>query len=144
MAIGMNLSPAAYATKRASDKLFGFPIRSKLFPGEDQFFKDRPEVTGMAAEDDSIILNPYSSLSKREQGFVAQNEALRLKMRKDDFDPKIQLTDEQQGFFKGTEYASDPRSMRQTILARIYSGDPSAKATGEQKKVLQQYLSNNR
>ena len=50
MAIGANLSTAAYANKRANEKLFGFPIRSKLFPGEDKFFRSRPEVTGMAAK----------------------------------------------------------------------------------------------
>ena len=144
MAVGMNLSPAAYATKRANDKLFGFRIRTKLSPGEDKFFKGRPEVTGMAAEDNTIILNPYSSLSKKEQGFVAQNEALRLKMRKDDFDPKFEVTDEQKAFFEGTEYASDPKAMRQTVLGRIYGGDPSAMATPEQRKALQQYLSNGR
>ena len=134
------MTPQQYAQKRASDKMFGFKIRSKLFPGEDEFFRSRPEVTGMAAEDDSIILNPYSSLSKKEQGLVAQNEALRLKMRKDNFAPEFSVTPEQIKFFEGTEYADNPQAMRQTILARIYSGDPSARATEEQIAALKDYL----
>jgi len=135
-----NKTTQEYAQKRASDKMFGFKIRTKLFPGEDEFFRSRPEVTGMAAEDDSIILNPYSSLSKKEQGLVAQNEALRLKMRKDNFAPKFSVTPEQIKFFEGTEYADNPQAMRQTILARIYSGDPSARATEEQIAALKDYL----
>jgi hypothetical protein len=101
----------------------------------------RPEVAGMAAEDNTIILNPYSSLSKKQLGAVAENEALRLKMRQDKFVPDFEITPEQSKFFEGTEYAKDKPAMKQTILARIYSGDPSAKATTEQKKILQEYLS---
>jgi hypothetical protein len=135
-----NKTPQQYAQQRASDKLFGFKIRTKLFPGEDKFFKNRPEVTGMAAEDDTIILNPYSKLSKKNLGLVAQNEALRLKMRTENFTPNIDVTDEQKDFFKGTEYENNPQAMRQTIFARIYSGDPSAMATPEQIQALKDYL----
>ena len=139
-----NKTPKEFAQQRTSDKLFGFKIRTKLFPGEDKFFSDRKEVAGMAAEDDTIILNPYSSLSKQQLGSVAQNEALRLKMRKEDFTPSIDITDKQKAFFKGTEYEKKPKEMRQTIFARIYSGDPSAMATPEQKQSFKEYLSNGR
>ena len=135
------MTPDEYANKRASDKLFGFPIREKLYPGEDQFFLDRPEVAGMAAEDNTIILNPYSSLSRKRLGAVAENEALRLKMRQDEFVPEFDVTPDQVKFFEGTEYADNPTAMKQTILARVYSGDPSAKATPEQKQALKEYLS---
>jgi hypothetical protein len=137
-----NMTPQQYANQRASDKMFGKKIRSKLFPGEDEFFRSRPEVAGMAAEDGFVILNPYSSLSKKELSAVAQNEALRLKMREDDFDPQFDLTEDQLKFFKGTEYEKNPKAIRQTVLARIYSGDPSAMATPEQRKALKQYVSN--
>ena len=135
------MTPGEYANKRASDKLFGFPIREKLYPGEDQFFSDRPEVAGMAAEDNTIILNPYSPLSKKQLGAVAENEAIRLKMRQDEFDPEFEVTPDQVKFFEGTEYADNPTEMKQTILARVYSGDSSAKATPEQKQALKEYLS---
>ncbi len=130
-----------YARKRASKKLFGFQIREKLYPREDEFFMKRPEVAGMAAEDNTIILNPYSALSKKQLGAVAENEALRLKMRQDEFVPEFEVTPDQVKFFEGTEYADDPTAMKQTILARVYSGDSSAKATPAQKKVLKEYLS---
>tara|TARA_R100000353_G_scaffold109046_2_gene78335 strand:- start:1022 stop:1447 length:426 start_codon:yes stop_codon:yes gene_type:complete len=135
-----NKSVSEYANQRANDKLFGFKIRKKLFSGEDAFFKNRPEVTGMAAEDGKIILNPYSKLNPQQFNMVAMNEALRLKMRKDGFNPKFTITDEQKKFFKGTEYQDKPDFIRKTILARIYSGDNSAKATEEQRSVLKKYL----
>ena len=37
------------------------------------------------------------------------------------------LTKAQKSMFIGTEYEKDPLSAKQTILARILSGDPSAK-----------------
>ena len=134
------MTPQELAKKRASDKLFGKQIRTKLFQGEDDFFKERPEVAGMAAEDGFIILNPYSKLSKKELSSVAQNEALRLRMREDDFNPNFKITPKQKSFFQGTEYEGNPTAIRQTILARIYSGDPSAMATDEQRATLKKYL----
>ena len=135
------MNAGEYANKRASDKLFGFSIRQKLYPGEDKFFSDRPEVAGMAAEDNTIILNPYSKLSKKQLGAVAENESLRLKMRQDKFVPDIKITPHQAKFFDGTEYANNQQAIKQTILARVYSGDSSAQATPEQKKALREYLS---
>lgn len=136
-----NKSVSEYADQRVDEKLFGFKIRNKLFPGEDAFFKNRPEITGMAAGDGKIILNPYSKLSKQSFFSVAMNEALRLKMRKDNYNPpKFAITDKQKKFFEGTEYEDNPKFMRETILARIYSGDPSAMATEEQRSELKKYL----
>ena len=91
-------------------------------------------------EDGSIILNPYSPLDKKSLSAVAKNEALRLKMHRDEFIPDIKITPEQRRFFKGTEYATNQQAMKQTILARIYSGDPSARATKEQEDALGEYL----
>lgn len=98
------------------------PYKSEL-----EFFKKRPEVAGMATEDNKIILNPYSQNTKKEQAAVAQNEALRLFMKVTKVSPDFELTKEQQDFFKKTEYGSNPEAAKQTILARILSGDPSAK-----------------
>ena len=110
-----------------------------LEEGELDFFKKRPEVAGMATDDNKIILNPFSKNSPAEQQAVAQNEALRLFMRQQGIKPKFKLTDEQKEFFKGTEYEKDPSAANQTILARILTGDPSAKnATPEQIKAAQE------
>lgn len=120
--------------------MFGKKIRKELYEGEDQFFQNRPEVAGMAAEDGAVILNPYSKLSTAQKQLVAKNEALRLKMMDEKFTPEIDITEEQLAFFKGTEYENNHEAIRQTIFARIYSGDPSAKATKEQKSALNKYL----
>tara|TARA_R110000782_G_C14528698_1_gene382076 strand:- start:56 stop:484 length:429 start_codon:yes stop_codon:yes gene_type:complete len=136
-----NKSVSEYANQRANNKkLFGFEIRNKLHDGEDSFFKANRKVAGMASEDGKIILNPYSKLSQQQSNAVAMNEALRLKMRKDNFEPKFAITDEQKKFFKGTAYQDKPEFIRKTILGRIYSGDPSAMATEEQRSVLDKYL----
>lgn len=105
-------------------KMYGMrtPYKSEL-----DFFKGRPEVAGMATEDNKIILNPFSSLSPQEKMAVAKNEALRIYMRLNDVSPAFDLTKAQKSMFMGTEYEKDPLSAKQTILARILSGDPSAK-----------------
>jgi hypothetical protein len=108
------------------------------YEGELSFFKKRPEVAGMATEDNKIILNPYSKLSKDELQSVARNEALRLFMKTTKMQPEFELTKEQQNFFKNTEYEKNPEAARQTILSRILTGDPSAKtATPEQLQAAQ-------
>jgi len=107
--------------------------------GELDFFKKKPNVAGMATDDNKIILNPYSKNTPAEQQAVAQNEALRLFMNKTNFTSDFDLTDEQKEFFKGSAYAKNPDAARQTILARILTGDPSAKnATPEQIKAAQE------
>lgn len=98
------------------------PYKSEL-----TFFKERPEVAGMATEDNKIILNPFSTLSPQEKMAVAKNEALRIYMRQNEINPNFDLTGSQQKMFAGTEYEKDPISAKQSILARILSGDPSAK-----------------
>ena len=105
-------------------KMYG--IR-KPYESEIKFFKDRPEVGGMATEDNKIILNPFTTLSPSEKSAVARNEAIRLYMRQNEIAPEFDLTKSQQKMFMGTEYEKDPVSAKQSILARILSGDPSAK-----------------
>ncbi len=103
-----------------------YGIRSP-FKGELDFFRERPEVAGMATEDAKIILNPFSSLSDKEKRSVAINEAIRLYMKDNEVQPDFELTDEQKKLFEGTEYAADEAAAKQSILARILSGDPSAR-----------------
>ena len=108
-------------------------LREKLFQGEDDYFKDNPNVAGMAAEDNKVILNPYSKNSKEEQGAVYSNELSRIAMRMSKDKPTFALTPEQVEQFRGTSYEGNDNAMRQTIAARIYSNDPSAgRPTDEQ------------
>jgi hypothetical protein len=90
---------------------------------------------GMAADDDMVILNPYSTLNEREKQAVLMNEAARVHMRKRNIEPpRYDLTPEQTEAFKNYG-GGDADAMRQTLAARILSGDPSAgKATPEQQE----------
>ena len=119
-------------------EIAGIPHREKLFPGEDEFFKNNPDVTGMAAEDNHIILNPYSSLSNEQKNQVMINEAARIFMRQGKIPlPTFNLTPEQQKTF--SDYSSDSNDVRQTIVGRILSGDKSAgNITEEQLQYVQQ------
>lgn len=117
---------------QVSNNNFGYPIRKTLFEGETAFFQKNPHVGGMAAEDGQIVLNPYSALSSQEQAAVARNEGARLFMRERQIAPQFNVTDEQKAAFAGTPYGDDLEAMRQTLVARIVSGDPSARATPAQ------------
>ena len=115
-------------------QVLGYPVRQELYAGEDEYFKNNPATTGMAADDNTIILNPYSKLKPEEQEQVAVNEAIRLHMREAKIAPKIEVTPEQEKFFEGTPYQDAQTEKRQTIIARILTGDPSIKATPAQQK----------
>jgi hypothetical protein len=127
------------------------PIPKELFrnpeEGELEYFKSNPTVTGMAAEDNKVILNPYSKLSKAEKDAVALNEYGRIIMRTNpDFAPNFKLTDEQTKFLGSNTYKDAPEQDRlATIAARLLSNDPSAGTpTIDQLKFvnsLQQYIS---
>lgn len=117
--------------------VYGIGVRDQLFPGEDEYFKANPNVTGMAADDDKVILNPYSKISDKEKEAVMLNEAARVHMRKKLIDaPNYDLTPEQTEKFGS--YSKDINDIRQTIAARILSGDPSA---GQATPAQQEYVS---
>lgn len=120
---------------------FGMEQRSKLLPGEDKYFKANPGMAAMAAEDGKVILNPYSKAKPQEQEAAVRNETARLFMRNTEIKPSFELTKEQRAQFAGTPYANDEQAMRETIAARIFSNDPSAKtATPEQKDFVAKNL----
>jgi len=113
--------------------VYGVPVRDVLDPGEDDFFRKHPDTAGMAADDDHIILNPYSPRTAEEKALVAVNEAARVLMSKNAVPrPTYELTPEQQEKFK--DYSANPDDIRQTIAGRILSNDPSAiNPTDEQR-----------
>lgn len=121
------------------ENLFGYKIRKDLFPGEDTYFSKNPHVTGMAAETGDIILNPHSPAGVNHDA-VAKNEALRLLLREKAVIPQFNLTEEQQSYFQGTPYQGRDADSKATIAARIYSQDPSAKATTEQQQWVEQFV----
>lgn len=100
-------------------------MRSTLYPGEETYFKANPNVAGMAADDDRIILNPYSSLTPQEKAFVALNEYARIVMRQEKMKPPPP-TPGQLTAFQNSPYGDNPEALAATIIARMISGDPSA------------------
>ena len=121
----------------------GLPaIRESLYDGEDSYFKNNTHVTGMAAEDGNVILNPYSKLSKSEKDQVVRNEQARILIREGRVKaPTFSLTDEQRDLFKDTEYSKDEQALKETIAARILTGDSSSgKITTEQKEYVNKEL----
>jgi hypothetical protein len=118
--------------------VYGIGMREP-YESELEYFKNNPNVAGMAAEDDKIILNPYSKLKPQEQESVKLNEAARVHMRRKMLpSPRYALTPEQEKAFStyGTGNIDD---IRQTLAARILSGDPSALTpTPEQLEYVKQ------
>jgi len=88
----------------------------------------------MASFDDGrVVLNPYAPPGVNKDA-VLKNERARLVMRETGI-PDFALTPEQEAQFKG--YSDNPRDIRETVLARLYSGDPSAgQPTPEQQAIL--------
>lgn len=131
-----------------NQSIYGFPLRTP-YPGEDSYFKANTNTTGMATEDNAIILNPYSNLSDVQRSAVATNEAIRLWLRKNNIKPMFELTPEQLKSFESTSYTPESHDLRNTILARLLTNDPSAGTPTEEqlrwvewlKQQLEQYSS---
>jgi len=79
-----------------------------------------------------ITINPSVFGDKRDAMAVAVNEGLRLFMEDMKFEPKFDITPEQEKFFAGTAYEKDEDAMRKTIVARIATFDTSVSPTPEQ------------
>jgi hypothetical protein len=124
--------------------VYGIGVRDQLDPGEEEYFKANPHVAGMAADDDKIITNPYSKLNKDEMRLLMMNEAALVHMRTGLVErPNFDVTQEQLNRPLGggklmKDYSQDPNDIKQTIAARILTGDPSA---GEVTPAQQEYVS---
>jgi hypothetical protein len=115
------------ASKKPSilESVYGVPLREP-YPSEVEFFKSNRDVAGMAAEDNMIVMNPFSKLKPQELDSVKMNEAARVFMRKS-MPPEFSLTEEQMNYLSSNpSYAQAPEvEQKATIAARILSGDPS-------------------
>jgi hypothetical protein len=111
----------------------GFQVRLP-YVSENSWFEEHPEIAGYASEDECIVINPSTKLSEDQIECVCLNEAYRLLMYRWTIVPNIILTDTQRELFFGTSYFYDEDALKQTIIARIVSNDPSAgKITDEQR-----------
>lgn len=111
------------------------PIKMRAaFADEKEFFKNRPDVKAMAGEDDNVVLNPFIQISPKDSASLFKNESARIQMDRFGLAPRFSLTEKQRKIFK--DYArGDENAIRQTIIARILSGDESAgDITDEQKR----------
>lgn len=80
-----------------------------------------------------IVINPQVFDDKRDALCVAFNEAFRVVMELNGFEPASEPTEAQRKFFSDTAYADDELQLRRTILARIATLDTSVKdPTNEQ------------
>ena len=105
------------------------------YESELKFFKERPDVAGMATEDQKVIFNPYSDVHPEGSDAIYKNESSRLHMRKSKNRPMFKLTDAQKEEFK--DYG-DEQDRRETIAARILSGDSSSlESTKEQRQYVE-------
>jgi len=107
------------------------------FEGELAYFKQNPNVSGMATDDNKVILNPFSGLKDSEYQSVAINESSRILMRKPQYRPDFDLTDEQVRFLDSTTYRNASEDDRKaTIAARLLSGDPSGGVPTSEQSVF--------
>lgn len=72
-----------------------------------------------------IVVNPKVFSDKRDALCVAMNEAFRVIMEMNEFEPVSEPTEKQRKFFADTAYADDELMLRRTILARICTFDTS-------------------
>ena len=103
------------------------------FESELTWFRNNPCISGYAAEDDQVVLNPYSSLTEEQRACVLRNEAIRILMRRLGVQPRFDVDPHQRKLFKGTAYENDLSSLCATLVARIASGDPSAGQPSERQ-----------
>lgn len=80
-----------------------------------------------------IIINPSTFHNEKDAACVMFNEAFRVLMELNGFEPMAEPTEEQRRFFSDTAYARDELQLRRTILARIATLDTSVKAPTEEQ-----------
>lgn len=88
-----------------------------------------------------VVVNPMVFSDKRDALCVALNEAFRIIMETNGFDPVSEPTEAQRKFFADTAYSQDENMLRRTILARIATFDTSVKdPTDEQLQETVEFL----
>ena len=108
-----------------------------------EYLKHRPNVGGMATEDHMVILNPYSQLTKEQEGVVVKNERARVFMKKHNIRPSFTLTPQQKQYFfsisNGIPYGTE-QDIRETIVGRMIAGDLSSGQTTPEQEIFKSLL----
>lgn len=106
------------------------PLREP-WPSEIDFFRTRPDVSGLAGDDGAVTLNPFIDLPPHATRAVALNEAARVLMfRMETLRPTFAVTADQQKAFANY---GPTNAIKETIAARILTGDPSALTPTEEQ-----------
>ena len=116
-----------------------YDLLREPFQSELDYFDKNRNVTGMAAEDNKIILNPYSSLNEQQKDSVIKNEATRILIRTGQVEkPSFDLTEEQNKYLDNSTYKNASEDDRKaTIAARLFTGDTSGQnATEDQMNYI--------
>lgn len=88
-----------------------------------------------------VVINPSTFRNEKDGLCVAFNEAFRILMQVNGFDPVAEPTEKQRKFFSDTAYAHDELQMRRTILARLCTFDTSVTdPTDEQLQEAVEFL----
>ena len=88
-----------------------------------------------------VVINPTTFKNEKDGLCVSFNEAFRILMQVNGFDPVAEPTEKQREFFSDTAYANDELQMRRTILARICTFDTSVTdPTDEQLQEAVEFL----
>ena len=93
-----------------------YPGARPPVPSELDFFNQNKDVAGYAAEDDSVVFNPFAGLTPEGSDAIYQNESARIYMKKSGVRPTFALTDEQKKLF--ADYSDDEQDKRETIAGR--------------------------
>lgn len=109
-------------------------------PSEHEFFFNNRDVPGYAAPDNHVVFNPYVMMDPRMKQAIMANEMARIAMRTGLMPQyKDPLTQQQQQLVQSNRVygKADPQTQRDTMMARMYSGDPSG---GTPNDLQAQYL----
>lgn len=141
--ISRGIKPAPI-NKSVQEQSFGFPVRQ---PTDDElaFFRRRTDVAGYAAEDNSIVVNPFSELMRdpdKRKGLL-NIEGSRLYMRSKNFKASDlpDLTPKQREFLmslpspsgNGRGYSANEVDLRSTAISRYVGGDKSFPAWSDEQ-----------
>ena len=135
------------------NNFLGFPIR-RPSQDEEEFFRGRSDVNDLpnfvgayAADDNSIVLNPFVEMDPGMKRGLLMNEATRLHLRETEAgELPFSLTPKQEEMFGGFPVGEKTlMDMQHSLIGRILSGDPNLpEVTSEQnmfaEEVFQQLV----
>lgn len=129
-----------------------YPVVPAKDLGLDDYFKANPNVAGMAwgggvnnsdpKQPRVVVINDYSPNLKTQEAkqSLIQNERIRHKMDEDKWKATFEITPEQTEWAKSLgAYANNSDLLKQTITARIATGDYVPSPTAEQIKSAKQF-----